>query len=198
MAKDPAVLWYSKDWLEGTGDFMPEEKGVYMDLLMHQQQKGSLPNETKRLSRLAALSESEFLEIWENISHKFVETEDGRLINSRLAKEMGLRSVKAKKRAISGIFAVLIRESTLPEEDKDLIKKKFKSDFFIEEKREDLDQIITKWFNQMVSSLDNHSGSGSGSATVNIKTNKGVEISELIFSKFGITDMMPVDVAYVT
>ena len=77
---NPAFLWYSKDWLEGTMEMMPDEKGVYADLLSHQHQKGSLPNDTRRLAKMAGLNEKDFLKIWKEISKKFVAFHD-RLIN---------------------------------------------------------------------------------------------------------------------
>ncbi len=72
MAKDPAVLFYTKDWLEGTVDMFPEEKGVYIDLLCYQHQKGFLPKDTRRLARITGLSEEAFQKVWNQIKSKFV------------------------------------------------------------------------------------------------------------------------------
>lgn len=43
MAKDPAVLFYTSDFLSGTALFTNEQKGQYIDLLCHQHQSGHLP-----------------------------------------------------------------------------------------------------------------------------------------------------------
>ncbi len=154
--KDPAFLFYSKDWLEGTAEMMPEEKGVYMDLLSHQHQKGSLPNDPKRLARMVGLSLEEFNKIWETISEKFIENH-GRLCNDRLKKETDSRAEKACKKRVSGTFAAVIRESSVSDSVKSKIKKEFSVSDFLDVKTEELNQIITKWYNQMVASLDNHS-----------------------------------------
>ena len=58
--KDPAFLFYSKDWIEGTAELMPDEKGVFVDLLAHQHQKKGLPTDVNRLARLVGLSFEEF------------------------------------------------------------------------------------------------------------------------------------------
>jgi len=60
MSKDPAFLFYPKDWLSGTAEYMPDEKGVYIDLLCHQHQKGSLPSDTERLARIILAIEDEY------------------------------------------------------------------------------------------------------------------------------------------
>lgn len=72
MGKDPAVLFYTKDWLEGTVDMFPEEKGVYIDLLCYQHQKGFLPENKRRLAKITGLSEAEFQKIWQEIQSKFI------------------------------------------------------------------------------------------------------------------------------
>lgn len=50
MAKDPAFLFYSKDFYEGTRMMLPEERACYIDLLMYQHQNEYIPEDTKRLS----------------------------------------------------------------------------------------------------------------------------------------------------
>ena len=49
-SKDPAFLFYSKDYYEGTRMMTPEERACYIDLLIYQHQNGYIPNDTKRLS----------------------------------------------------------------------------------------------------------------------------------------------------
>lgn len=50
MAKDPAFLFYSSDFLNGVADLTMEERGQYITLLCLQHQKGSLSEKTIRLS----------------------------------------------------------------------------------------------------------------------------------------------------
>lgn len=47
--KDPAFLFYSKDFYEGTRTMLPEERACYLDLLIYQHQNGLIPNDIKRL-----------------------------------------------------------------------------------------------------------------------------------------------------
>ena len=50
MAKDPAFLFYSKDFYEGTRTMLPEERACYIDLLIYQHQNGGfIPNDLKRV-----------------------------------------------------------------------------------------------------------------------------------------------------
>ena len=100
--KDPAFLFYSKDWIQGTAKLMPEEKGVYIDLLAHQHQDGDLPNDTKRLARIAGMSEIDFLPIWDNIKNKFKDNGNNRLVNRKLTELMTERSEKGLKNKIIG------------------------------------------------------------------------------------------------
>lgn len=148
MAKDPAFLMYTKDWLQGTSQLMPDEKGVYIDLLCHQHQDGSLPNDMRRLSRMVGLSESEFSPIWKVIKYKFVEAPDNRLVNQKLTKVMTERSTNSITKRISGEFASLIRLSDLTPEQKEKIKKEFHVNDFMGLEPEKLKEKMVKWFNQ--------------------------------------------------
>ncbi len=48
--KDPAFLFYSKDFYEATRMMLPEERACYIDLLIYQHQNdGYIPNDLKRL-----------------------------------------------------------------------------------------------------------------------------------------------------
>ena len=46
---DPAFLFYSKDFYEGTRTMLPEERACYMDLLIYQHQHGPIPTDIKRV-----------------------------------------------------------------------------------------------------------------------------------------------------
>ncbi|WP_374464159.1 hypothetical protein [Chryseobacterium sp.] len=76
--KDPAFLFYSKDFYEGTRMMLPEERACYIDLLIYQHQNGAIPNDLKRvlmycngvaLATLEATLEAKFEQTangWEN------------------------------------------------------------------------------------------------------------------------------------
>lgn len=109
--KDYAFLFEPHKWLEGTAGLQPEEKGIYIDLLCHQHQKGDLPNDTKRLARLVGLSESDFLPLWEEVKNKFLITLEGRLHNRKLTETVTERLTKSYTNKVTATLAVLVRNA---------------------------------------------------------------------------------------
>jgi uncharacterized phage protein (TIGR02220 family) len=152
--KDPAFLMYSKDWIEGTAEYMPDEKGIYIDLLCYQHQKGSLPNDIKRLSRLVRLSEDEFIKIWDIISEKFEQIDD-RLVNQKLNRVMTERSIKGKKNTITGTFAALLRKSNLSKKDYNYVRSCFNVSDFEHLERERITERLTEWYKECLKSIAN-------------------------------------------
>lgn len=143
-SKDPAFLMYSKDWLEGTADISQAAKGVYIDLLCYQHQRGNLPNNPEKLARLSRIPVDEFNHIWEEISCKF-ELMDNHLVNHKLCQVQEDRKLMAKRKRISGIFGTLIRQSDMKKKDKEEAKKAFKTDDFMNTETERLTECITTW-----------------------------------------------------
>ena len=178
--KDPAFLMYSKDWLEGTSVMMPNEKGVYIDLLCHQHQKGELPTDTKRLARMVGLSEKEFERIWIHLKHKFVRTAK-HCYNEKLRRVMNERADKGHKNRVIGIFASLIRKSNLSYVDAKKIKSDFNVDEFLPVSKEALSERLTEWFSERLKSIEDGDASG-----YKIKDEVSADI---IFQKPRITDI---------
>lgn len=88
MAKDPILPLYYNDLDRSTRDWTDEELGAYVRLLMHQWDKGSLPNDYQRLTRIAtSLSTT-----WPTVKEKFVE-KNGGLINERMEEIRNKREV---------------------------------------------------------------------------------------------------------
>lgn len=142
--KDPAFLFYSKDWLEGTAELMPDEKGIFIDLLAHQHQKGNLPTETKRLSRLVGLSEENFIPIWNEIKHKF-EQEGNRTVNRKLEQVVTERYRKGRKNKLIGTFAHVLKKLNLNKTKEKELKKLFKVDELLESDTEWTTERLTEW-----------------------------------------------------
>ncbi len=97
MAKDPAFLFYSSDFLSGVSDLTMEERGQYITLLCLQHQKSG------RLSRKAVAIAVPNAAA--DVMAKFTEDELGLLYNERLEIEMLKRqshSEKQRQRAIDG------------------------------------------------------------------------------------------------
>lgn len=158
--KDPAFLLYSKDWLQGTAGLMPDEKGVYIDLLAHQHQDGDLPNDPKRLARMVGLSQSEFDAIWANLKCKFTEN-NNRLVNRKLAKITTERSTKAHTKAILSRFAVLVRSAKYPVEILEKIKADFKVVDFEPFEINEATERLSNWFSERLTTA---LGNGNGNA----------------------------------
>jgi uncharacterized phage protein (TIGR02220 family) len=87
--KDPAFLFYSKDFLTGVSDLTNEEVGQYIKLLCIQHQKGHL---TERAMNVAVGTVSEF------VLAKFEKDEHGLYYNERLEIEAAKRANYTKGR----------------------------------------------------------------------------------------------------
>ena len=85
MAKDPAFLFYSSDFLTGTMFMSNEQLGIYIRLLCSQHQHGGLIDKTSFNSLVGQ---------HDIVKNKFIETESG-FYNERLAHEMHKRTKKS-------------------------------------------------------------------------------------------------------
>ncbi|MDP1994315.1 MAG: hypothetical protein Q8K40_03620 [Ignavibacteria bacterium] len=85
MAKDPAFLFYSQDFITGTMFMSNEQIGIYIRLLCAQHQHGGLIEKTAFNSIVGT---------HDIIRAKFIETEDG-FYNERLMNEMVKRTKKS-------------------------------------------------------------------------------------------------------
>lgn len=93
MAKDPAFLFYSSDFLSGVSDLTMEERGQYITLICLQHQKGRLNKKTISLS-LGLISL--------DVRLKFSEDENGNLFNERLEIEIEKRKKFCESRSNNG------------------------------------------------------------------------------------------------
>ena len=93
MAKDPAFLFYSSDFLNGIADLTMEERGQYITLLCLQHQKGELTDKTIRLS-LGLVSV--------DVISKFTKLKNGNFVNDRLIIEMERRKLFTESRKNNG------------------------------------------------------------------------------------------------
>lgn len=78
MAKDPAVLFYTSDFISGTAFFSYEEKGQYITLLCNQHQLGGIP-ENHMISVCGSLDCQ--------VAKKFSKGKDGIYFNPRMRTE---------------------------------------------------------------------------------------------------------------
>ncbi len=92
MAKDPSVLFYTSDFLTGTSHMTNSERGFYIQLLCHQQQRGVLSLEF--IKRLGGV---EFESLWPYVKEKFLEDKDG-FFNDRMRSEIDRRQKYTESR----------------------------------------------------------------------------------------------------
>ena len=88
MAKDPAFLFYSGDFLTGVADLTFEERGQYITLLALQHQKGHLTEKAIRIT---------IPNVSEDVLAKFKIDKDGNYYNERLELEALKRSEHSRK-----------------------------------------------------------------------------------------------------
>lgn len=93
MAKDPAVLFYTSDFITGTMAMNFEDKGKYITLLCMQHQHGRIPEETIRFI-VGSVSD--------NLKVKFRIDENGKWYNERMEEETIKRANFTKSRRENG------------------------------------------------------------------------------------------------
>lgn len=94
MAKDPAFLFYSSDFLAGVSDLTFEERGQYITLLCLHHQKGRLSEKMIRLTIGNATAD---------VMAKFRQDENGLFFNDRLEEEIEKRRKHAEKQRVRAI-----------------------------------------------------------------------------------------------
>ena len=90
MAKDPAVLFYTSDFLSGVSDLTMEERGQYITLLCLQHQKGPLSDKAIKIN---------VGEISKDVKSKFLRDEAGNSYNPRMFEESDKRKKHSKKQS---------------------------------------------------------------------------------------------------
>lgn len=93
MAKDPAFLFYSQDWIVGTVTMSFEDRGKYITILCQMHQQGRMNEETIRFL-VGSISD--------NLRLKFKVDEDGFWYNERLEMESEKRKAFTESRRNNG------------------------------------------------------------------------------------------------
>lgn len=93
MAKDPAVLFYTSDFLTGTAFFTDEQRGQYIRLLCEQHQNGHIP-ENHMVSVCLSLGSP--------VVKKFIKDADGNYYNERMEEEILKRQQFLDSRYFNG------------------------------------------------------------------------------------------------
>lgn len=175
--KDPAFLFYSKDWLQGTAKMFCEEKGVYIDLLAHHHQDGFLPKDTKRLAKMVGLADDKFEQIWVVLSEKFIE-KDGKLYNKKLETITEKRAEFSEMRTIIGLFGQKLKHLFCSDEEKKRIRSKFNYASFLSNDKQTLSKDLDVWLSTCLSTTPPNVGNGNGNVILNNKIENPLEAPE--------------------
>lgn len=90
MAKDPAVLFYTSDFLTGTSFFTMEQRGQYITLLCQQHQLGLIPK-----NHMISICKS----LDSPVVKKFMMDRDGNYYNTRMKEEAERRRMFCESRS---------------------------------------------------------------------------------------------------
>lgn len=191
MSKTPAFLLYSKDWLQGTAEMTAIEKGVFIDLLCHQHQTGSLPSDPSRLARLSCMSLDEFAPIWESLQHKFTTINEtnasaiaiangtanasaiaGRIVNMKLNDVISETKEKAKQNRVISIWSHLLKNCSLSKKDIDKIRKQFKVKDFLKYDEHELSERMSEWFCERIKNVEDADGHVDVNVDVDVDVNE--------------------------
>jgi uncharacterized protein YdaU (DUF1376 family) len=99
MAKAPAFQFYPQDFLVGTADMTSEEVGGFIRLLCYEWEKGSIPDNDRKIAQLSGCHDSAIISA---IRKKFIAGEKGTLINIKLETVRAEQQAYIKRKAIAG------------------------------------------------------------------------------------------------
>jgi uncharacterized protein YdaU (DUF1376 family) len=157
--KDPAFLFYTKDFQSGTQDMSCCEVGAYIRLLMYHHQHGFIPKNVERLMRITSIfDKNEFDNIWIIVSKKF-ETDPNKpdqMVNHKLKQVVDHRAKYQPKKIAAAVLAGLISSSKVTNEQKEIIKKSFKINDFVHFSESEIKEKIREWFNEIVNHMVNY------------------------------------------
>lgn len=144
MAKDPAALLYIDKWITATQGMTGSAKGWFLDLILYQYDKGSLPNDEDELASICRIRPSEatqFEQVFKQVlKQKFEQNSEQRLENSFAKEILRKRELFKDKRSGAGKISYLRKVfiSQHPQNDKAL-------EFFLTEiTKHDLSDVDVK------------------------------------------------------
>lgn len=176
MGKDPAFLFYSKDFISGTQEMTCEEVGTFLRLLLYQHQHKLIPNDPERLMRITGIfSLEKFNTIWQVVNQKFNQT-GSHLFNQRLADEMDSRAFGKLRKIASATFAGLMSShKTLTDSQKTQLRNSFNTDQFIEFESSEIKLKVREWFKNLVNQMVNNIANVNGDVIEDVIENNGKE-----------------------
>lgn len=121
MAKNPAFLFYSNDYFEGTRTMLPEERACYVDLMVYQHQHDYIPNDIKRIMMYCVgVSEATLIA---TLEAKFKLCEKG-WYNEKLQEVMDRREEYVQHQSDNGTYGQFIKKMNKDKSIKNLTELK--------------------------------------------------------------------------
>jgi len=146
MSKDPAVLFYTSDFLSGTSFFSMEQRGQYITLLCQQHQLGEIP-ENHMINICGSLDSV--------VIKKFIKNEQGNYFNKRMKDEAEKRRTFClsrsnnksgrKKKEITSKSYENHKIIHMENENDNVIINSNKKDINNKTEEEYLNQVIKNW-----------------------------------------------------
>jgi len=123
MDKDPAFLFYSRDFYEGTRNMLPEERACYIDLIIYQHQNKIIPLDLKRVYMYCSGIDNSIVDFV--LSEKFTKIDTG-YVNEKLNSIINLREKYSKNQSINGRLGQFYKRAKpmLSESDFYILKQK--------------------------------------------------------------------------
>jgi uncharacterized protein YdaU (DUF1376 family) len=109
MDKPPAFQLYAADFTMDTDTWTLEEVGLYVRLLFSEWVNGPLPNDPKKLQRIARTNKKTFNLCWTLVSTKFVSNCEGKLQNLRLEYTRQKQQVYLESQRLKGFKSGKVR-----------------------------------------------------------------------------------------
>lgn len=121
--KDPAFLFYSRDFYEGTRNMMPDERACYIDLIIYQHQNKIIPLDLKRVYMYCSGISKEVVDYV--LNEKFIKTDEG-YVNEKLNDVINLREKYSENQSINGRLGQFYKraKTMLSDADYYLLKQK--------------------------------------------------------------------------
>jgi len=180
--KDPAFLFYTKDFDSGTKHWDVACVGAYLRLLMHQHQHDKIPLEKEKLMRITGVFDGEQWDvIWEEIGCKFKQM-DKHMLNERLNHEVNLRRSNAyKKIASATLGGLLASNKDLNDKQRKDMRKAFDIKLYEGMSNEEIKKSVKEWFNQMLKHM--LSNIVNVDANVNANANSNTKYSDIVVNE---------------
>lgn len=108
MAKNPAFLFYSNDFYEGTRMMLPNERACFIDLIIYQHQHGLIPNNLDRVLLYCSGIDKATLEA--TLEAKFVASDEG-YFNEKLKQVIEQREEYSNKQSENGLIGQFFKKA---------------------------------------------------------------------------------------